>query len=65
MSRITADLFDISELMHHGPENLILSIFKIVGAFVILMNISPALAVCGVCIPFRCDRYRQLQGAER
>ena len=50
MSRITADLFDISELMHHGPENLILSIFKIVGAFVILMNISPALAVAAFAI---------------
>lgn len=44
MSRITTDLFDITELMHHGPENLILSVVKIVGAFVILVTISPALA---------------------
>lgn len=43
MSRITADLFDITELLHHGPENLVISIIKIVGAFVILMNISPLL----------------------
>lgn len=28
MSRITTDLFDISELMHHGPENIILSVIK-------------------------------------
>lgn len=50
MSRITTDLFDISELMHHGPENLILSIIKIVGAFVILMNISPILAVAAFAV---------------
>ena len=41
MSRITTDLFDITELMHHGPENIILSAIKIIGAFVILVNISP------------------------
>ena len=53
MSRITTDLFDISELMHHGPENIILSVIKIVGAFVILMNISPGLAVAAfVILPF-------------
>lgn len=53
MSRITSDLFDISELMHHGPENVILSVIKIAGAFVILMNISPVLAVAAfVILPF-------------
>lgn len=45
MSRITADLFDITELLHHGPENLVISAIKIVGAFVILMNISPLLTL--------------------
>lgn len=45
MSRITADLFDITELLHHGPENLVISIIKIVGAFIILMNISPLLTL--------------------
>lgn len=53
MSRITSDLFDISELMHHGPENVILSIIKIVGAFVILSNISPILTASAFLIlPF-------------
>lgn len=53
MSRITTDLFDITELMHHGPENIILSVIKIVGAFVILINISPMLAVAAfVVLPF-------------
>lgn len=53
MSRITTDLFDITELMHHGPENIILSVIKIAGAFVILVNISPILALAAFAIlPF-------------
>ncbi len=40
MSRITSDLFDISELLHHGPEDLVISIIKIVGSFIILMSID-------------------------
>ena len=53
MSRITTDLFEITELMHHGPENLILSIVKIIGAFFILINISPMLAAAAfVILPF-------------
>ncbi len=40
MSRIVADLFDIAELAHHGPEDLFISLLKIIGAFVILMNIN-------------------------
>lgn len=39
MSRIIADLFDITELAHHGPEDLFISFVKIIGAFVILMSI--------------------------
>ena len=39
LSRITADLFDISELLHHGPEDLVISIIKFVGAFAILVFI--------------------------
>ena len=53
MSRITTDLFDITELMHHGPENIILSLIKIIGAFVILMIIKPALALAAFAVlPF-------------
>lgn len=53
MSRITTDLFDITELMHHGPENIILSLIKIIGAFVILLNINPLLASAAfVVLPF-------------
>ncbi len=43
MSRITSDLFDISELMHHGPENLIICSIRIVGSLLILLTISPFL----------------------
>lgn len=43
MSRITTDLFDITELMHHGPENIVISAIKILGAFVIMVTISPIL----------------------
>ena len=53
VGQLMSDLFDISELMHHGPENIILSVIKIVGAFIILMNISPGLAVAAFAIlPF-------------
>lgn len=40
MSRIVTDLFDISELAHHGPEDLFISLLKIVGSFMILMSID-------------------------
>lgn len=40
MSRIVTDLFDISELAHHGPEDLFISILKIAGSFIILMSIN-------------------------
>ncbi|MBO4775881.1 MAG: ABC transporter ATP-binding protein, partial [Lachnospiraceae bacterium] len=40
MSRVTSDLFDITELLHHGPENIVISTIKIAGAFIILSNIS-------------------------
>ena len=45
MSRITSDLFEITELLHHGPENLAISFIKIIGAFVILSNISGYLTL--------------------
>ena len=45
MSRITNDLFDITELLHHGPEDIIISVVKILGSFVILMNINVRLGL--------------------
>lgn len=40
MSRVTNDLFDITELLHHGPEDVIISIIKFVGAFIILSRVN-------------------------
>lgn len=45
MSRITNDLFDITELLHHGPEDLVISIIKFVGAFLILLNVNVYLTL--------------------
>lgn len=50
MSRITTDLFDITELMHHGPENIVISLIKILGAFVIMTCISPALTAAAFAL---------------
>ncbi|HBA62807.1 MAG TPA: thiamine ABC transporter permease [Lachnospiraceae bacterium] len=45
LSRITSDLFDISELLHHGPEDLLISVIKLIGSFVILANINLKLTL--------------------
>ena len=45
LSRITSDLFDISELLHHGPEDIVISLMKFVGSFAILMSINSTLAL--------------------
>lgn len=45
LSRITSDLFDISELLHHGPEDLVISFIKIIGSFVILIQIDVRLTL--------------------
>lgn len=45
MSKLVSDLFDISELAHHGPENLFISLIKIIGSFIFLFMINRMLAV--------------------
>lgn len=50
MSRIVTDLFDISELAHHGPEDLFISLLKIIGSFVILMSIDARITTILLCI---------------
>ena len=45
MSKLVSDLFDISEFAHHGPENLFISLVKIVGAFIFLVFINKKLAL--------------------
>lgn len=45
LSRVTNDLFDITELAHHGPENILISVLTISGALAILMTIEWKLAL--------------------
>lgn len=45
MSKLVSDLFDISEFAHHGPENLFISLVKIIGAFIFLLFINKKLAL--------------------
>ncbi len=53
MSRMTNDLMDISELAHHGPENLIISTASVIIAFVYLTTINIYLALISfICVPF-------------
>lgn len=46
MSKLVSDLFDISELAHHGPENIFISVVKIIGSFILLMTISVPMTLC-------------------
>ena len=45
MSRITNDLFDVTELAHHGPEDVLISVVKLIGAFIILVNVNWVLTL--------------------
>ena len=61
MTKLISDLFDISELAHHGPENLIISTLKIVGAFTILMfiNFKMTLILIAVTLVMAVFSYRK------
>ncbi len=50
MSRVTNDLFDISELFHHGPEDLVISMIKLIGSFAILLSVNWRLALTAFAI---------------
>ncbi|AHF10031.1 MULTISPECIES: ABC transporter ATP-binding protein [Dehalobacter] len=61
MSRLVNDLFDISELAHHGPENIFISFLKIIGSFVLLMLLNVPmtlilLAVTAIMVIFSIQR---------
>ena len=61
MAKLISDLFDISELAHHGPENLMISTLKIVGAFTILMfiNFKMTLILIAVTLVMAVFSYRK------
>ena len=50
MSRVTTDLFDITELAHHGPEDVLISGTTMIGAFVIMMFVDWRLSLALLCI---------------
>ena len=52
LSRVTSDLFEITELLHHGPEDIVISFIKIVGSFIILctLNVRLALVSLGMAV---------------
>ncbi len=65
MSRIISDLFDISELAHHGPENLFMSLIKLVGSFALLMLLNwkmtlILLVVTAAMLAFSVTRNRRM-----
>jgi ATP-binding cassette, subfamily B, bacterial len=66
MSKLISDLFDISELAHHGPENIFISGLKIVGSFTILLSINVKLtliliAVTLIMVVFSAHQNRKMQ----
>ena len=66
MARLVSDLFDISELAHHGPENIFISALKIIGSFVLLMTINVPmtlilLAVTIVLILFSLSKNKKMR----
>ena len=53
MTRLTSDLFEISELAHHGPEDVFITIMTLVGSFLLMYQIHPQLAFAtAVMVPF-------------
>ena len=66
MSKLVSDLFDISEFAHHGPENLFISLIKIVGSFIFLFLINwllalPLLALVVLMIFFSYHQNRRMR----
>lgn len=66
MSKLVADLFDIAEFAHHGPENLFISLIKIVGSFVFLFLINwrlaiPLLILVFIMLVFSMKQNRRMQ----
>ncbi len=53
LSRLTNDLMDVSELAHHGPENIFLALLMLIGAFVMLVSINLTLTlIMFAVVPF-------------
>jgi len=70
ISRISNDLNDLSEMMHHTPENVVIHGIQFFGALGILFVLNPSLAMA-VCVPlilmfaYSFPFYRKMQGVKR
>ena len=53
MSKLVSDLFDICEFAHHGPENVFISLLKIIGSFILLMYIHVPLTIFLMIVTLR------------
>ena len=70
LARVTNDLFEIVELAHHGPENILTCSLTLLGALIILLTINPALTLVlivmlPVCVIFSMRQRRNMQAANR
>ena len=70
MARVTNDLFEIVELAHHGPENILTCSLTIIGALVILLTINPVLTLVllvmvPACVVFTMRQRLNMQSANR
>ncbi|MFU0833798.1 MAG: hypothetical protein ACFWUC_12790 [Oscillospiraceae bacterium] len=66
MSRLVSDLFDISELAHHGPENIFISCVKLLGSFLLLLFINVPMtlilaAVTAVMVVFSVSQNKKMR----
>ncbi|GMA07136.1 multidrug ABC transporter ATP-binding protein [Tetragenococcus halophilus subsp. flandriensis] len=53
LSRLTTDLFDISEVAHHGPEDVFITVMTLLGSFVLMLNMHVKLAIATfILVPF-------------
>ena len=50
MSRVTSDLFEISEMAHHGPEDIFITVMTLLGAFIIMLKVHVKLALITVLL---------------
>ncbi len=70
MARVTNDLFEITELAHHGPENLLICSISILGALLILLTVNVPLALVllaltPLCVVFALKQRVRMQNANR
>ncbi|MCR4999751.1 MAG: ABC transporter ATP-binding protein/permease [Lachnospiraceae bacterium] len=64
MSKLVSDLFDISELAHHGPENIFISVVSIIGSLIFLLTINVPMTLCLVVVVIMMAVFSLLQNGK-